>query len=171
MRLHTIRPLSWWIPAVALLLAVTLPLHAQQQEASTEQLTRSAEMIIVGSVTEVTSSWTPDRSRIVSLVTIHIEESLKGAPATATVTLTVPGGEVDGVGELYTHAPRFRADEQVVVFGRRDAQGSLRVAGGDQGKVTVLRDERSGRLVTAAGEALEAFTTRVRRAVAADARH
>jgi hypothetical protein len=171
MRSYTIRPVSWWIPALALLLAVTFPVHAQQQEVSTELLTRGAEVIILGSVTEVTSSWTPDRSRIVSLVTIRVEESLKGAAASTTVTLTVPGGEVDGVGELYTHAPRFRTDEQVVVFGRRDAQGTLRVAGGDQGKVAVLRDERSGRLITAAGEALEAFTTRVRRAVAADARH
>lgn len=165
------RPWSLWIHALALLLATACPLHAQQQELNTERLTRQAEMIIVGSVTEVTSSWTADRSRIVSLVTIRVEESLKGSPAGATVTLTVPGGEVDGVGELYTHAPQFRADEQVVVFGRRDAQGALRVAGGDQGKVTILRDERSGRLITGAGEAFEAFTTRVRRAVAADAQH
>lgn len=164
MRRHTI-PV---VLACLALLAPAPPGFAQQKEMSIEQLTRRADLVVVGAVEQLSSAWNAGRTRISTTVTIRVDESLKGAAPGATITLTVPGGEADGVGELYSHAPRFRPDEQVLVFARRDAGGALRVAGGELGKITVARDERSGRLVTGTGEVLEALTTRVRRAVTTD---
>ena len=43
-----------------------------------------------------------------------MNESLKGTVRENSVDVTYPGGEVGGIGELYTHMPVFDNNESVL---------------------------------------------------------
>jgi len=83
------------------------------------------------------------------------------------MTIATPGGEVDGVGELYSHSARFAKDEQVVVFAEKDKQGRFRVSGGHEGKFTVSKDEASGIPLVSNSKRLEDFKTEIRNSLKA----
>lgn len=145
--------------------------RCQSAVVTIEELARQAEVVVVGKVTEVKSEWSADRSRIYSNVTLQVDEHIKGDNTQRSVVIATLGGEIDGVGELYSHTARFKADEQVVVFAAADRQGQLRVVGGDEGKLTVTRDEVTGLRVVADSVPLPAFTARLKSIVEAQSHH
>jgi len=149
--------------------AIISPSNAlsQSARAATEDLAQRADVVVVGKVTEVKSKWTADRSRIYTNVTVLVNEHIKGDASRQSVVIATPGGEVDGVGEVYSHTARFKTDEQVVVFAAVDQQGQLRVVGGDEGKLIVKRDEMTGLQTVSDREPLGVFTTRLRTIVQA----
>ena len=149
--------------------AIVSPSHALAQStgAVMEDLAQRADVVVVGKVTDVRSEWNSDRSRIYSTVTVLVNEHIKGDKAQQSVVIATPGGEIGGVGEMYSHTVRFKADEQVVVFAAADRQGKLRVVGGDEGKLTVTKDARTGMQMVADREPLNAFTSRLRSVVQA----
>ena len=159
----------FFLPLSLLMLTAVLgPRHdarGQSKEQTVGQLATRAEVVAVGTVTDLRSEWNVDRTRISTQVTLTVDQYLKGNMTGPTLTLTVPGGEVDDVGELYSHVPRFSQNEAVVVFAQADEGGTLRVTGGEQGKISVRQDERSGRMLVGQGEVLEAFTTRIKHAI------
>lgn len=141
--------------------------RAQIDSETAKELTRKSMVIAVGTVSGVQSQWTSDRGRIVTRVNITVDEYLKGNTGVGTLTLTVPGGEVGGVGEMYTHTASFRNNEHVLVFAERDAQGTYRVVDGETGKVNVTRDEVTGRKIINGNQPLERLLTLVKVAVKA----
>ena len=125
-------------------LAIVSPSIAiSQSGAIADELTRKADVVVVGKVMDVRSAWSADRSRIQSTVTLAVVERIKGDGSQRSVTIFTPGGEVDGVGELYSHTARFKTDEQVLVFAAKDRQGRLKVIGGEEGKLTVSKEEKT----------------------------
>ncbi len=156
-----------------MLLATATPSSALSQAvvAETEDMIRRADVVVVGTVTDVRSEWSADRTRILSRVTINVDEHIKGDASEQSVVLTVPGGEVDGVGELYSHSASFKTSEQVVVFAARDRKGQLRVVDGDAGKANVRKEERTGRRFLSDNEPLETYTARLRHIVQSQATH
>jgi hypothetical protein len=149
--------------------AIVSPSTALSQSGApaTEDLARRADVVVVGKVTGVTSEWSSDRSRIVSRVTVSIDQHIKGDESQNSVTISTPGGEVGGVGEVYSHMPRFKMDEQVIVFAAKDQRGVLRVVGGDEGKLTVTKDEVTGLQMVSDREPLAVFASRLKRIVQA----
>ncbi len=141
--------------------------RAQTDSETAEQLTRKSTVIAVGTVSSTRSEWTADRDRIVTRVNISVDEYLKGNTGGRTLTLTVPGGEINGVGEMYTHTATFRNNEQVLVFAERDVQGAYRVVDGENGKINVTRDEATGRRIINGNQPLERLLTLVKIAVKA----
>lgn len=161
------KPRSFTLRVVLLLAACVAAAgmtRSQERSLTTEQLAAGADLVVVGKVTGQRSFWTPDRKRIVTNIAITVDEQLKGTPQGSTVTVVVPGGEVDGVGEWYSHTARFMRNEEVVVFARRDKEGALRVAGGSQGKLTVTRDPERGSARVAGSRSLEELRAEVRKA-------
>lgn len=156
-----------------IVLAIVSPSRAVSQPGATvtDELTRSAEVVVVGKVTDVRSQWSPDRSRIYSTVTLAVDQHIKGDESQQSVTISTPGGEIDGVGEIYSHTARFKTDEHVIVFAVKDRQGQLKVIGGDEGKLIVAREERTGRMLVGGNEPLTMVTARLRAIVQAQARH
>jgi hypothetical protein len=142
--------------------------HAQFGAASVEELTSRATIVAVGRVTSLQSEWTNGRTRIVTKVTLTVDQYLKGGRPDRTLIITIPGGEVDGVGELYTHVARFSRREEVVVFAESDVAGGLRVTGGEQGKFTVSTEPATGKRVVAENQLLEVLTSRIQSAVRAE---
>jgi hypothetical protein len=158
-------------PTVLLLLALWIPAfmphlaQSQSRDLALEELAAGSEVIAAGSVTDLRSEWNSDRTRIFTRVTIAVDSYLKGERTGSTLEVVVPGGEVGEVGEQYSHTARFSREEQVVVFGHSDNAGNVRVTGGEQGKFSVRRDERTNRMLVGDGEVLEAFITRVRQSL------
>ncbi|MCO5169303.1 MAG: hypothetical protein M9894_23410 [Planctomycetes bacterium] len=79
-----------------------------------EDLVARAEAIVWGDVVSVRADWDERRARIYTHVEVAPRETLKGQPA-PTVTLKLPGGEVDGVVSVFHGMPRFRLGEEVVL--------------------------------------------------------
>ena len=149
--------------------AIVSPSNALSQPAMavTEDLAQRADVVVVGKVTEVRSEWSANRSRIYSNVTVLVDEYIKGDRSQRSIVIATLGGEVDGVGEVYSHTARFRTDEQVIVFAAMDERGELRVVGGDEGKLTVTKDKLTSLQVVADRELLTAYTSRLRGVVQA----
>jgi len=138
---------------------------AQPNAKRTEGLVRESEVIVAGKVGNVLSEWTPKRERIQTRVTITVDETIKGAVPGNAMTIIVPGGEVGGVGELYTHMATFKANEEVVVFAKKDAAGRYRVSGGNDGKFTVEKDARTGAKTIRNFGTLEAFKSAIAKSI------
>ncbi|MBF8296576.1 MAG: hypothetical protein HW389_3121 [Bacteroidetes bacterium] len=155
---------------ILFLFALLLPLSlfSQTKLASTTELAQRAEVVAVGKVTSLVSEWNETRTMIRTRVTVAVQEYVKGATSDKLLTLYVPGGEVGGVGELYTHMPSFRPDEDVVVFAEKDKQNRYRVSNGLQGKLTVKRDKGTGALMVSEGRTLENLTNEVKQVVEAE---
>jgi hypothetical protein len=138
---------------------------AASRAPSSEDLARQADVVLVGTVRELKSEWNASRTQIVTRVTVAVDQFLKGGTTGASFTLFVPGGEVGTVGEMYSHLPVFRRNEDVVVFAEKDRQNHYRVAGGRAGKLTVRKDPATGTPLVAGRQRLDEFVTSIRSAV------
>lgn len=147
------------------ILSATLPARVQSQikHVSTDELTQKSEVVARGKVREMKSEWDETRSRIRTRVSLSVDEYLKGGGG-GTLEVIIPGGEVDGVGELYSHMARFKQDEDVVVFVEKDKKGRYRVAGGSEGKFSVKKDDATGKPVVAGSRSLDDFRSEIKRA-------
>lgn len=138
---------------------------AQQKAKALDELAKEADVIAVGRVTALTSEWDEGKTRIYTRVTLAVDEFLKeGSERSKVVAILTPGGEVGDVGELYTHVPVFKANEEVVVFLRTVDRGVYRVAAGTQGKYAVEPDPATGERVVAGSYRLRDFAATVRQA-------
>jgi len=132
---------------IASFLCAALPVghvRAQSREPAPEELAARADVVALGKVSLLSPHWNADHSRIFTSVTLNVDSYLKGNQA-GPLTILVPGGEVDGVGEMYSHTAAFRRDEDVLVFVQKDARGNYVVTGGRGGKFLVTQDERTGK--------------------------
>jgi hypothetical protein len=130
-----------------------------------EQLAKESDAVVVGKVAGLSSEWNETKTRIQTRVMIAVDQSVKGDSSVKSMIVIIPGGEVDGVGEVYSHAPRFVRDEAVVVFAKKNISGQYHVSNGNQGKYTILKDEVSGKLSVAGGKTIEEFTTSIKTAL------
>jgi hypothetical protein len=131
---------------------------AQEQQKPIRELAKEADVVAVGRVTELKSEWDEGKTRIITRVSLAVDEYLKeGNERSKTVTIVTLGGEIGEVGEMYTHVPTFRQSEQVAVFLRKDAKGDYRVSGGTQGKYSIERNPDSGQQEMAGKQTVEDF--------------
>lgn len=123
-----------------------LPQISQQKM---QKLSEKADLILEGKVIKQNSSWNQNKTRIYTDVTVQVDEYLKGNKGNRTIVITTPGGEVDGVGELYTHMPRFTNDEDVLLFVKADKKNNTyKVFNGEDGKIPLIKDKATGEKVT-----------------------
>jgi hypothetical protein len=112
-------------------------------------LSKGADVILTGKVVKQKSSWDENKTRIFTKATLQVNEYLKGNNSDKALEVIYPGGEVGEVGELYTHMPKFVNDEEVLVFLKKDNKNaSYKVLNGEDGKITVIKDEKTGEEVT-----------------------
>ena len=116
------------------------------------QLCAEADMIFVGTVTDVHAQWVdPEHRWIETLVTFSSLEPFWGVESDR-VTLRFSGGQIGDIAEGVQGMPRFIAGERVVVFARNGRlvspivgfnQGYFRVTAGPDGPVVVDADGRA----------------------------
>ena len=140
-------------------------LLSQSKPALAEELAARAEVIAIGKVTGIQSEWNEARTMIRTRVTLSVDQFVKGGLSQNAMTIYVPGGEIDGVGEIYSHMPTFRQNEDVVVFAEKDRENRYRVSQGSQGKFSVETDKATGKAMISGGRSLDELTTQLRIAV------
>ena len=122
---------------------------AQQIDTELKKLTMGADVILTGKVTQQASSWNENKTRIYTLAIIQVDEYIKGLKAGSTVTVKYLGGEVGGIGELYSHMPRFQDKEEVLIFLKKDEKSTnYKVFNGEKGKISVINDPKTGEKIT-----------------------
>jgi hypothetical protein len=107
------------------------------------ELTHDAIAIARGRVVAADGRWTDDRRAIETIVTLQVDTYLKGDLG-ATVQFRVPGGLLGRFRSIVVGAPRFTADDRVIVF--LAARGPMvpYIVGFSQGVYRVVRDGAAG---------------------------
>ena len=122
---------------------------AQQSISEINVLSKGADIIIIGKVSEQKSRWNKDKTRIYTDVNIKVDEYLKGNTGQSEIIVTHLGGEVGEVGELYSHIPSFKTEEDVLLFVKKAKyDDAYNVFQGEYGKISLVLDEGSGKLMT-----------------------
>jgi hypothetical protein len=138
----------------------TLP---QTNQSEIKQLSELSDVIITGKVTGQNASWNENKTRIYTQATIQVEEYLKGSNGGSTIVVSYPGGEVDDVGELYSHMPKFENNEEVLVFLKKDKTGSsYKVVSGEDGKISLINDPATGQKVTTSNIKVNTLKTQIK---------
>ncbi|MGE5456852.1 MAG: hypothetical protein ACM3RX_00700 [Methanococcaceae archaeon] len=147
---------------LTLLLTTLIPkTFSQSAEYKLKALSDNADVIAVGNISSQVSGWNSDKSRIFTEATLKISEILKGDNNGGKVVITYPGGEIDGVGEIYTHMPKFEKNEDVLVFLKKDNKG-YKVYDGEDGKIKIITDSKSGQKMTTSNVRLESLKKQIK---------
>ncbi|HEY6360630.1 MAG TPA: hypothetical protein VIX63_05975 [Vicinamibacterales bacterium] len=117
-----------------------------------------SQLIVHGRVIEVRSEMTAGRRSIASLVTIAVDEALKGS-AGSTVIFRVPQGQVGRYRRIIVGAPDFVVGEEVLLFLTAKPPAIPAVFGLNQGVRRLRGDAGTRRL------ALDSLARRVRAVV------
>ena len=97
-------------------LASTDAVQADSVKGNLKELTDAADSVLVGTVTDRSSYWNDKHTQIYTSVVFSVEDRLKGEAGPDKITITVPGGEVEGIGEFVSEMPSFDQGEKAVVF-------------------------------------------------------
>jgi hypothetical protein len=136
---------------------------AQLTLSEVESMSKNADLIITGKVTQQNSSWNENKTRIYTQATIQVEEYLKGNNNSGPITVSYPGGEVGEVGEMYSHMPRFENNEEVLVFLKKDEKStSYKVLNGEEGKINVIIDPKTGEKVTTSNVQINSIKAQIK---------
>ena len=100
-----------------------------------QELTKQADVIAIGKITEFKSDWNSARTRVFSRAIMTTDEYLKAGQTPPTLGITLQEAGSDAV--------RFQKSEDVFVFLRKDLDGNLQVIGGTQGKFIISKDVRT----------------------------
>lgn len=131
------------IASLVIVLSANITLFSQVNN-KIAGLTRRSDLIIVGKVKEVHSEWNKNKTRIYSRITLKVDQLVKGNSPGNQVSFLQPGGEVGTVGEAYSDIPRFRDDENVLLFLEKTKYGAnYMVTGGIGGKFPVQVNSRN----------------------------
>lgn len=115
------------------------------------EMTRTATLVLHGEVRAVDAHRVAgSRARIVTDVTIRVDERLKGVllgeadgEGARHFTFTLPGGKADGFVMMIPGMPRFHVGEEVVLFLEKTSAGYA-VSGLQQGRFTVVEAPWTG---------------------------
>lgn len=125
--------------ALLLLLCCAAPAHATIfVPMAVEDLARSSSAIVIGSVGDLTG--VESHGRVFTLVTVAVEQVLKGAVAESVVTLKEDGGAVAGRMEIVFGTPSFQPGQRMLLFLTTRPDGSLRTSQLAQGKFDIEID-------------------------------
>ena len=124
------------LSATVFLAAAQSSLASQIAALSLADLTTQADAIVVADVLDVRSRWDTNHRRILTTVTIQVNEAWKGSiPGVGKMTIVQPGGSVGDIEMEVLGMPRFTLGERAVLF--LQGQKEHRVVGLNEGKRTV----------------------------------
>lgn len=156
-----------WLVTTLLLVGVGVPVFVPGVEATTvkqfslEQMVRGSHRIILGRCVSQETYWNKTRTRILTANRFAVTEDLKGE-SRETATVVTVGGTMDGLTLAVSGTPRFRENEEVLLFleaGKGDywilmglSQGMFRIAADPQGIRTAHHASSGLRLISASPE-------------------
>jgi hypothetical protein len=110
-----------------------------------EDLTRQADIIVLGKCESIYSEWGPERKDIFTYVTITPEQCLKGNECPQKLLIRQLGGRVDNIGLNVPGTPQFHLNEKVLVFLQMTSSSYYHLIGLSQGKYDVSINLKDGR--------------------------
>jgi hypothetical protein len=135
--------LSRWL-IVCLLCFSAIEGNAQVIKMSAKDLTKNSTSVLYGKCSKVKSEWNDNKSMILTYVTVIPEEYIKGDLGPEAI-ITVPGGKVDNIIYEVSEMAFFNEGEDVVAFVWTDKKGRNLILGGDQGKIKIEKDSKTGK--------------------------
>ncbi len=108
-----------------------------------QTLVNEAQAIVLGRIVSLDPEWTEGRRGIETLLTIDIEQTLKGSPRDSIV-VRVPGGQMGPYLSVMPGAPRFTEGEDVVLFLAGAPSEVPHILALGQGVFRVVRDSDTG---------------------------
>ncbi len=121
------------------LFALTPVVSALIVKISLEDLTKEADVIVIGDIKEVESSWNLWRTMVYTYSTVSVENYIKGT-GSEKLTIITEGGTVGDSGVWVEDVPEFTKNETVLVFLKK-AGREFNVAGLVQGKYVVENED------------------------------
>jgi hypothetical protein len=106
-----------------------------------EELTAQSQLIVEGKVMRSWTAWDSEHKYIWTHYEVTVADAIRG-PRGATVTVSEPGGSLDGIHQQFSGAVPYFPGENTVLFLYKTPIGYWRAAGGPQGKFTVEPDGR-----------------------------
>ena len=143
--MKALRPVSL---ALCAILSLALARATTVIPPSFDELVGQAELIFQGTVTDVKSEWAGEggQRRIVSYVTFHVDESLKGNPG-AAYTIRMLGGTVDGQTMEVSDSPKFKVGDRDILFVENNGKQFIPLVGIMHGRYRVQVDQSSNQEV------------------------
>ncbi len=130
--------------ALALLIPA-IPASAMMYNISTEDLVEGADHVLKGEVRSAESRWGLRNRWIYTDVVLKVDDTAKGAlNKKSNVVFSVIGGIKDGLATHASGIPTFREGDQVVVYLKELADGSMTVHGGIRGHFLLRTDPETG---------------------------
>ena len=114
----------------------------QAPRISLEELLGGSQFILHGRVARSWCGWDAKHKYIWTHHEVEVTETLRGAPG-GRITVSEPGGELEGVGQQFGGALPYAVGETVLLFLDRTPIGFFRTVGGGQGKFSVGPDGRA----------------------------
>lgn len=131
-----------------------------------KSLSKGADVIVTGKVAGQKSKWNADKTRILTQVTVEVDEYLKAADNQKDIIITHLGGEVGSIGEWYSHVPSFKNNEEVLLFLKKDkANKAYKVVDGEEGKWTLYKDDKTGEKITSSFVKISALKKEIKNQV------
>ena len=153
---------------VAAVAATAQGAQALMLQLSLEELSDKADSIVMGTVESATAVWNEDRTAINTTVVVSVEEDYKNDRQQNTVSIVVPGGEVDGITQAVSDTPVFEPGERAVLFLNEKSRPILprgeiqpkiyELCGQFQGKLEVEGDKVRGTPLNIFGEGIRFHT-------------
>ncbi len=120
------------------------------EKMSLEDLTREADVILIGNIVDVDSKWGLERDKIYTYSTVSVERYIKGGTGEEKLTIISEGGRIGTLFIWVEDTPTFLKDETVLVFLKKSGK-EYRVVGLSQGKYTL----KNGVLTGQEGEVIQ----------------
>jgi hypothetical protein len=102
-------------------------------ELTEAELVAQANLIVVGVVREKKSQWDANHKNIYTLVTVSVEELIKGQSSNNSIIVNVPGGEVAGIAQWVEDTPSFQVGDRALFFLKQRSDSTFTIIGGGQG--------------------------------------
>jgi hypothetical protein len=122
-----------------ILFTATHIVSASMLKISVEDLTKEADVIVIGDIKDVESRWNLWRTMVYTYSTVSVEKYIKGTGSEKLIIIT-EGGAVGELGVWVEDTPVFTKNETVLVFLKK-AGREFSVAGLVQGKYIVENGE------------------------------
>lgn len=121
---------------------------ATVEKMSLPEMVKLSPSIVVGTVTDVSSAWNEDHTRIFTTIALDVSESLKGE-LSGVITFRQIGGTVGDTRISVPGFPVFKEGSELLLFLNDDPSGYIPVVGLGQGKFDVFVNEQSGQKIVA----------------------
>lgn len=132
------------LPALIVLLMSAPVFSVLVYQLTIPQMTKIANSIVVGTITETTSEWNEDHTQIYTCITVKVSETLKGKHQNY-ITMRQLGGTVGDIMADVVGFPKFKVGAEALLFIKDNPSGFMPIVGASQGKFDIYVDKETGK--------------------------